>query len=264
MKFEEFKELALKPEYPENECIYRVDVLSIEDPLKEIFEKNHFSVEIDQRFFYLDKEAAEIKVKQIGIFNSYNIHIYAIYMYELPINKDVSSDQFQRVWSYDRFGSLISHSYATEVIDDIVHPSAKYRGRDKEAIRFKPGDIVEVYDRQHEEIVRGIVVKTPLSIEECWEKLEQVKKECVAEELPPESASDNYWVSAIDDGYLVLLPTHLPLSLTPRSWDVFSITFPVPNILREKFNEEYYEYISSHTIKDKKGNCNLQELIDML
>ena len=102
MKFEEFKELALKPEYPENECIYRVDVLSIEDPLKEIFEKNHFSVEIDQRFFYLDKEAAEIKVKQIGIFNSYNTDIYAIYMYELPINKDVSSDQFQRVWSYDR------------------------------------------------------------------------------------------------------------------------------------------------------------------
>lgn len=264
MKFEEFKKLALKPEYPENECIYRVDVLSVKDPLKEIFEENHFKVDISPRFLYLDKEAAEMKVKQIGISNSYNTRIYAIYMYELPINKDVSSNQFQRVWSYDRFGSLVSRSYATEVIDDIDHPSAKYRGRDKEAIRFKPGDIVEVYDREHGVITRGIVAKTPLSIEECWGKLKQVKKECVAEGLPPESASDNYWVSAIDDGYLVLLTTHLPSSLTPRSWDVFPITFPVPHILREKLNEEYYEYISNHGIKDKKGNCNFQELMDML
>ena len=264
MKFKEFKELALNPKYPENKCIYRMDVLSVEDPLKEIFEKTHFSVEIDQRFFYLDKVAAEMKVKQIGTSNSYNTRIYAMYIYELPINKDVSSDQFQRVWSYDRFGSLVSRSCATEVIDDIEHPSAIYRGRDKEAIRFKPGDIVEVYDRQHEEITRGIVVKTPLSIEECWGKFKQVKKKCVAEGLPPESAYDNYWVSAIDDGYLVLFTNHIPPSLTPRSWDVFQITFPVPNTLREKLNEEYYKYNLNHSIKDKKGNCNFQELLDML
>ena len=66
MTFEEFKELALKPEYPENECIYRVDVLSVKDPLKEIFEETNFKVEVSQRFFYLDKEAAVMKVKQIG------------------------------------------------------------------------------------------------------------------------------------------------------------------------------------------------------
>ena len=264
MKFEEFKELALKPEYPENECIYRVDVLSVEDPLKEIFEKNYFSVEIAVRYFYLDKEAAEMKVKQIGTLNSHTTRIYAMYIYELPINKDVSYDQFQRVWSYDRFGCLVSHSYATEVIDDIEHPSAKYRGRDKEAIRFKPGDIVEVYDRKHEVIVRGIVVKTPLTIEECWEKLEQVRNECIAEGLPPESVYDNYWEYAIDDGYLVLFTTYLASSLTPRSWDVFPITFPVPNILCEKLNEEYYKYNSNHSIKDKKGTCNFQELMDML
>ena len=264
MKFEEFKKLALKPEYPENECIYRVDVLSVEDPLKEIFENHYFRVEIDQRFFYLNTEAAEMKVKQIGTSNFYNTRIYAIYIYELPIHKDVSSDQFQRVWSYDRFGCLVSHSYATEVIDDIEHPSAIYRGRDKEAIRFKPGDIVEVYDRQHEEIVRGIVVKTPLSIEECWVKLKQEKKESVAEGLPPKSAYDNYWVSAIDDSYLVLFTNHIPPSLTPRSYDVFPIAFPVPNTLREKLNEEYYKYTSNHSIKDKKGNCSFQEPMDML
>lgn len=264
MKFEEFKELALKPEYPENECIYRVDVLSVKDPLKEIFEKKYFRVEIAQRFFYLDKEAAESKVKQIGTSNSYNTRIYAMYIYELPINKDVSSDQFQRVWSYDRFGSLVSHSYATEVIDDIEHPSAKYRGRDKEAIRFRPGDIVEVYNREHEVIARGIVVKTPLSIEECWEKLEQVRNECVAEGLPPESVSDNYWVYAIDDGYFLIFPDQFPSSITTRSWDVFPVVYPIANSLREEIYKEYAEYVSNHSIKDKKGNCSFQELMDML
>ena len=264
MTFEEFKELALKPEYPENECIYRVDVLSVEDPLKEIFEKTNFKVEVSQRFFYLDKEAAVMKVKQIGTSHSYNTRIYAMYIYELPINKDVSNDQFQRVWSYDRFGCLISHSYATEVIDDIEHPSAKYRGREKEAIRFIPGDIVEVYDRKHEVIARGIVVKTPLSIEECWEKLEQVKKECVAEELLPESVSDNYWVSAIDDSYFLIFPQQFPSSITTRSWYVFPVVYPMANSLREEIYKEYAEYISQKDEKGDNGTCSFQELLDML
>ena len=264
MKFEEFKEWALKPEYPENECIYRVDVLSVKDPLKEIFEKKYFSVEIAQRFFYLDKEAAESKVTQIGTSNSYNTRIYAMFIYELPINKDVSSDQFQRIWSYDRFGSLVSHSYATEVIDDIEHPSAKYRGRDKEAIRFKPGDIVEVCNREHEVITRGIVVKTPLTIEECWKKLEQVRNECVTEGLPPESVSDNYCVSAIDDSYFLITHPRFTSSMTTRSWDVFPVVYPIANSLREEIYKEYAEYISHEDEKGDNGASNLQELLDML
>lgn len=264
MTFEEFKKQALNPEYPENECIYRVDVLSVEDHLKEIFEENHFKVVVSHRFFYHDKEAAEMKVKQIGTTNSHNTPVFVIYLYELPLNRDVADDQFQRVWSYDRFGCLMSHSYATEVIDDIDHPSAKYRGRDKEAIRFKPGEIVEAYDREHGVVARGIVAKTTLSIEECWKKQKQVEKECVAEGLPAESANDNYWVYAIDDSYLVLLPNHFPSSLTPRSWDVFPVTFPVPDRLREDLYQEYREYNSRNSRKDERGNCSFQELMDML
>ena len=264
MKFEEFKELALKPEYPENECIYRVDVLSVKDPLKKIFEKKHFNVEIAVRFFYLDKEAAEMKVKQIGILNSNTTSIYAMYIYELPINKDVSSDQFQRVWSYDRFGSLVSQSYATEVIDDIEHPSAKYRGRDKEAIRFRLGEIVELYNREYGVIARGIVVKKPLTIEECWEKWEQVRNECVAEGLPPESVSDNYWVSAIDDSYFLIISPRFASSIPARSWDIFPVVYPIANSLREEIYKEYAEYILQEDEKGDNGTCNFQEMLDML
>lgn len=161
MTFEEFKKQALNPDYPENECIYRVDVLSVKDPLKDIFEENHFKAMVSQRFLYLNKEAAEMKVKQIGSANSHNTSIFAIYLYELPRNKDVANDQFQRVWSYDRFGCLICLSYATEVIDDIDHPSAKYKGRGKESIEFEPGEIVEVYDRKNGVIARGMVANSP-------------------------------------------------------------------------------------------------------
>lgn len=96
-----------------------------------------------------------MKVKQIGIANSHNTSVYAIYLYELPGDKDVANDQFQRVWSYDRFGCLISQSYATEVIDDIDHASAKYKGRGKESIEFKPGEILFLLDSEKLGCVSG-------------------------------------------------------------------------------------------------------------
>ncbi|MDE7420960.1 MAG: hypothetical protein K2N35_12205 [Muribaculaceae bacterium] len=89
-----------------------------------------------------------MKVKILGAEKSHLTPIFAIFLYELPINKDVSNNQFQMVWSYDRLGNMIDHSYSTEVIEDIDHSSAKYRGREKESIRFKPGEIVEIYEFQ--------------------------------------------------------------------------------------------------------------------
>lgn len=264
MTFEEFKGLALNPGYPDNECIYRMDVLSIKEPLKDIFEENHFKVVVSHSFFYKDKETAEMEVKRIGASNTYNTPIFVVYIYELPVNRDVANDQFQRVWSYDRFGCLISSSYATEVIDDIDHQSAKYRGRNKESIRFKPGEIVEVYYRKHEVIARGVVAKVPMTIEECWEKQKQIEYECLAEGLPAECSLDAYYVYGIDDGYLVLLPNHFPSSLTPRSCDVFPATLPLPQRLRDKLQEKYEEYCSENNRNENKGNCSFEELIDML
>lgn len=264
MNFEEFKKQALNPEYPENECIYRVDVLSVEDPLKDIFEESYFKVVVSQRFLYLDKEAAEMKVKQIGTANSHNTSVFAIYLYELPIGKDVVNNQFQRVWSYNRFGCLISQSYATEVIDDIDHPSAKYKGRGKESIECKPGEIVEVYDRKNGCIVRGIVANSPLTIEECWKKFKLEEKKCIAEGLPAESANENYRVYALDDSYLVLLTQYFHSSLTPRNWDVFPVAFPLPHRLREELYQEYEEYSSEQNEEKDMENCSFQELLDML
>lgn len=262
MTFEEFRDSALNPIYPENKCIYCLEVLTVKNPLTEIFEKSKFDVEIRQRIFYLDKEAAVMKVKMLGAEKSHLTPIFAIYLYELPINKDVSNNQFQRVWSYDRFGNMIDHSYSTEVIEDIDHSSAKYRGREKDSIRFKPGEIVEIYDRENEAIVRGIVAETPLTIEECWKKLKQVEKKCEIKGLSADNANTKYWLHAIDDCYTVLLPFGCPSTL--RSWDVFPISAPLPLRQREKLYKSYQEYISKKVKKDDYGNCSFQELLDML
>lgn len=256
MTFEEFKDSALNPIYPENKCIYCLEVLTVEKPLKEIFEASRFHVEVSQRFFYLDKEAAEMNVKMLGAENSHLTPIFAIYLYEKPINKNVSNDQFQMVWSYDRFGNLIDHSYATEVMEDIDHPSAKFRGREKESIRFKPGEIVEIYHREYKMIIRGIVAKSPLTIEACWKQLKQVEKECKIKGLSTENANENYWLYPIDDCYKVLLPFSLSSS-TPRAWDVFPVSFPMPLSVREKLYETYREYVSEEGNKDDYGNYKL-------
>lgn len=134
-----------------------MDLLYIKDPLKEILDDYNYRVEVKQSILYLDEDSAKEKMRHITARTSQISPLYAIYIYEFPINRDVSNEQFQRVWVYDRMGALIDRSYATEVIEDVDHTSSKFREREFQSIRFKPGEIVEVYDRKLNVMVRGIV-----------------------------------------------------------------------------------------------------------
>lgn len=234
MTFEEFKELALNSKYPENKYIYRVDVLMMSIPLKKIFELQHFVVGNNQHFYYLDKESAEERVKAVACPEKRNPQLYAVYIYEFPIDMDTARTQFQRVWVYDRSGNLLDHSKATEVVHDIEHPSAKYRGRERESIRFKAGDVVDVIVGGI--VRRGIVVSLPTTIEEY----------------------------SMDDCYKVVTSCRFPELIYPRTWQVLPVSFPISMRLREELINAYHEIISTPANQHKKSAIGLDELLEML
>lgn len=87
---------------------------------------------------------------------------------------------------------------------------------------------------------------------------------------------NNYYLFGIDDCYKVLLHDYFSSSSTPRSWDIFPVTYPIANSLRLNLFRAYNKYISEKNNKRKRrkrkkrklkkdlGNCSFKELLDML
>ncbi|MDE6377608.1 MAG: hypothetical protein K2K72_02575, partial [Duncaniella sp.] len=149
MTFNEFRELALTPPYIEQKCVYRVDVhRNSHFPWERLSDKTQYKVRLTESFIYLSLDNAEDKMKEL----IERPDLYATYIYQLPIGKNISYDLYQRLWVYDRFGNLNGQSCCTAIMEDLNHPSAKFRGHNANSIRFKPGDIVEIYNRETESV----------------------------------------------------------------------------------------------------------------
>ncbi len=228
MTFEEFKALALNPPYIDSPCVYRVDMHRYVKRFKDAKDVREFEVRLCQSFMYTDWQRVQKMISQFIHHERYNEQLYALYVYQLPENCDVSRDQHQRLWVYDRKGNLNSQSMCSALIEELNHRSAKFRGHDSSAIQFKPGDIVEVYDREKAQVRMGVVVKQPPTIEQCWEMRKEVEKACITEGVGVENTDDNYWLYATDDCYCVVFGSDSELSY-PRSTDVFTPMYPISN-----------------------------------
>lgn len=80
---------------------------------------------------------------------------------------------------YDKEGRLLDRSVytATDHSDELPY-AHYYLGRKPEEIRFKPGDIVEVMEREDENSLTRVtlarVLSSPLTIEQVWEKKKEL------------------------------------------------------------------------------------------
>lgn len=231
MTFDEFKALALNPPHIDRECVYRVDIHRYVKRFKDVTE---FEVKLCQSFMYTDWQRVQKLIPQFIHHERYNEHLYALYVYQLPLNCDVSRDQYQRLWVYDRKGNLNARSMCSALIEELNHQSAKFRGHDSSAIQFKPGDIVEVYDCEKEQVRLGVVVKQPPTIEQCWEMRKEVEKACIAEGIGIENTDDNYWLYATDDCYCVVYGPDCELSY-PLTTNVFAPMYPISDRLNQFF-----------------------------
>ena len=195
MSFEEFNKLALNPPYIEQESVYRVEVhchrKSSEE--RDAYE-TRFEVRCTQSFVYTDLNSAQCKLKQIIEEKELKDKLYAVYIYQLPIGKDISGNLYQRLWVYNHKGQMNGQSHCTAMLEDLDHLSAKFRGHEAYSIRFEPGDIVEVYDRESGIVSLATVIKCPMTVEQCWKERDFIKMSCIVDGLGAEAIDDNYWL----------------------------------------------------------------------
>ena len=272
MTFEEFKALAQNLPFPEGKSVYRIDVHRFKHQPQSDSYPTKFEVVMTQRFIYPDLDTALFMLRRFVGKEYMNQQLYAIYVYELPHNTDISDNLYRRLWVYDRHGRLVSQSACSTMIEDLNTPFAKFRGRDD---AFSTGDVVEVYNRDKGTVIIGVVARSPRAIEQCWEVHKIVEKVCIKEGVGAEHTDDNYWLYADDDCYCVVTGTDFKRQhFFPSATDVFPLSCPLPPHLRDQYETslrlvmKYHQQeisateITERTISNRLSEIN--ELLDLL
>jgi len=105
-----------------------------------------------------------------------------------------------------------------------------YRGRKKETIRFKVGDIVEAIDGNYSDL--GIVGALPLTTE-TYHQMEEDLEEC---EHP------SHFLDETDDCYLVYTLGEVGSHIHPVCYSVFRPTHPIPEKIATQLRANLEEY----------------------
>lgn len=260
MTFEEFKALALNPPYIDRHCVYRVDMHRYIKRLQGAKDVTEFEVRLCQSFMYDDWQDVRVRIPYFINGERYNEQLYALYIYEIPLHCDVSFGQYQQLWVYERNGNLNARSMCSTLLEELVCQCAKFRGHDSGSIRFNPGDVVEVYDREKNQVCLGVVVKQPPTIEQCWEMRNEVEKACLSEGISIDKTDDNYWLYAIDDCYYVTFgPDREPAY--PRTTDVFAPMYPVSEALRKHFKDYYGKTVMNNEDEIRSNKITEKETV---
>lgn len=265
MTFDEFKRSASNPPYNYEPSAYRVDVFRIqetengkscltiypEEDLRECFSQIDYICEKSdenepgyypeykvckaQSFLMPTFEDAKRLILSEEISKGDYRPIYCIHIYELPFGKDVISDLCKREWVFDCKGNLLEQSVCSSLTEDLDKPEGHFRGRPKEAIIFKPGDIVEVHDKENGVVRLGVVVSLHNDIDSCWHYYQDTVRLCEIEGLHTEDADKNYSLYACDDCYGVVYgPNFHEYHSYPYTTDVFAPRFPIPGHLKKR------------------------------
>ena len=268
MTFEEFNKLALHPPYIEQSAVFRVDVHCYAEPVKKRCDETEFVVRLNQSFIYPDVLRAANKLHQVVTDAKLKDKIYAVYIYELPIGKDISGNLYQRLWVYNHKGQMNGQSRCTTILEDLDNPSAKFRGHEAFSIRLEPGDIVEVYDRENGIVSLATVIKCPMTVEQCWKERDFVEMSCIVDGLGAEATDDNYWLYADNDCYEVINgPDYENNRLYPLTYDIFSPYLPVTSAIRQRFDNYFHlamESIDKMNENRQKAMDRIHRLVDLL
>lgn len=270
MTFEEFKRLALNPPYNYEPSVYRVDVFRIrgtengkscltiypEEDLMECFSQIdyiHEKSDENEQEYYPEYKVCKAQSLLMPTFEDAKrlIHseeiskgdyrpIFCIRIYELPFGKDVISDLCKREWVFDCKGNLLEQSVCSSLMEDLDKPEGHFWGRPKDSIKFNPGDIVEVHDKENGVVRLGVVVSLHNDIDICWRDYQDTVRLCEIEGLHTEDADKNYSLYACDDCYGVVYgPNSHENHSCPYTTDVFAPRFPISDELRSYLSKCY-------------------------
>lgn len=244
MTFEEFKELAVNPTYPEKNGIYRVDIYNKMKNENQKYIKLDFEVSLRNRYLIPDFKGIEHIIKKYTRCD-FQRRLYAIYVYELPFYKNLINNMYRRLWVYNNKGKIMSQSICSTLLEDISNSCSQFRGRLTEQITFKSGDIIEYFDHSLSKVYPGLVVESPLSVEQCWEIGERIKQECIKKGLKTKDTFCNYNMDDSDDKYsIITLGGH---QISVNTTDVFPLSENLSADIKEKFN---FNSLNKGNLKD--------------
>lgn len=268
----EFRALAQNPPYPDGKSVYRIDVHRFKHKPQADGFPTGFEVVKTQSSIYPDFETVQFILRRFVSREYMNQQLYALYVYELPYNADISGDLYRRLWVYDRHGQLASQSVCSTLIEDLNTSFAKFRGRDD---GFTPGDVVEMYDRDKGLVTIGVVVRSPRTVEQCWEVRKIVEKVCIKEGVGAEHTDDNYWLYADEDCYCVVTGADFRHQHSfPRATDVLPLSSMMPPHVRDQYDTYFHLAMKYHqqeinaaeitgqTVSDRHSELN--ELLTMI
>lgn len=175
----------------------------------------------------LMRRAIEVNDDADGIY-CFHINEHLLDMYEHWADYGIA-------WRiYSNKGQLIDHTWCDSRHYD-EEPYLKFRGRPKESIRFKAGDIVEVLwgDEGH----LAVATQSPIDIDWCWGYRGRVIKGMEKHHMPvtDETIEKEYLLDGSDDQAAVIdgpgyeYHDHIP------TLNIMPLRFPLSSRLRKRF-----------------------------
>lgn len=223
MNFQEFKSSALNPPKRNEETIFCTVGYLIKDNLgrkRSLYPEFELSSQIIG-FAHTLSQAEELIAKDLDRLKRSKENHYCFYVKEYPIGVNfgtMSEDYAISNCLYDSKGKLLDRTYCSGLVRDFRTEYGIFRGRTRDNIRFKIGDIVEV--RSGNIVNLGIIGSENLSIEDCWQ-------------LHNESAV--YMVDAGDDQYSVIDETGTHRHI--HSLNIMPLRLPLSDLLKRRFNK---------------------------
>lgn len=212
MTYEEFKHLAEHPQHRNIPAIYKLEVIETEElPEKKRSHYPFYHVSTYSSAFASSLEEAEkLMRKDIGYRKKmkeegdYPMDTFCYYISELPMGLMHYEREYLSQRMYDGEGLLIDQTYCCsgfslyypsicEEPEYERHPDEVFLGRPEEKIRFKRGDIVEVY--RGDEVKLATVLGGPITTQWVWDSIPRLKERGIGiDDMPYDETDDTYTV----------------------------------------------------------------------
>lgn len=180
MTFEEFKKMAgAKPEL-DCKSIFKVEMFFIEmwdmnddsEKIAPYVESTTLDLDVPEVYYSLTFEEAK---KQI--FSEHAIHsdsFHSARVIELPIGIPIHNEEYLSITVFDK-NAQISFSSRIPTIEGLTDVEGDdvdtiFYGYSEKDMPYHEGEIVEAMDIENDLVRLGIVIKTPVSLEDNWER----------------------------------------------------------------------------------------------
>lgn len=265
MTFEEFKNLALNPPKTNEPAIFRLKVLHI-GGLPEHRKTHYPKYKVYEHSTYIFKSVEDAEKVIFSLSEKEDSNIYAFYLYEIPFERAMFEElNCLSCRAYDSNGKLVEQTRCSGMWDEKPDEKySKFRGRPANNVRFKKGDIVEVYDGR-DEVQLAVIVSIPVDIEWSWNYrircIEGMKKDCPEEELTDTVIEKYFRHDMGDDCYIVIDGPGYYYHSHINSIYVFKPLFPIRSHIRHRF-ERYYNSLLEEDKKLQNQKNNNDETCD--